>query len=980
MNITLYRDILHEAPFGYGYHKILLDENGIPVDYVFLEVNKAFETLTGLKRENILSKKITDIMPGIRDEFDWIKFYGEVALNQSKKEFEQFSATLNKWYKVQTYSPEKFYFITLFTDITNEKMQKQELENFFDINLDLLCIADTDGNFIKVNKSWEQTLGYTTEELREKKFLDFIHPDDLESTYQAISRLSRQEQILNFVNRYRCKDGSYRFIEWRSQPMGKLIYAAARDITERKNVEISLRFSEEKNRALLSAIPDLIFILDINGIFQDNISNNADQLYVSKDLFIGKNITDVLPQTVADIALPALKSVIRNNTIEKIEYSLPFPAGNKWFEMRMVKMNEEQIMAIAQDITIRKITEESLHLRESYLSAIIENQPGLVWLKDSESKFLAVNKAFAISCGKQEPELLVGLTDYDIWPEELAEKYRKDDFDVLKMKMPRMVEEPIFDKEETRWFETFKTPVFEKNGVVIGTTGYAHDITERKLAAEALRISENRLSSILNSMEEAVYSINISNLIYIFMSPSIKKICGRSHEEFLKDFELYKKSIHPEDEPIYNSAMDSLYINGYAEIEYRVIHTDGIIRWVHDRLKIIIDDNNNKPVRIDGMIYDITQRVHAENESRQLIQAIEQSSNAIVITSAEREILYVNSAYGEMTGFPITDIIGEKICSLLPEDNEEIRSAFTEGKKWQGEIQNVRNDFTEYWARINITPVKNSNNQLTAFIILQEDISQEKIAEKEKEELLSKLQKKNFELIRLNNEKNQLLGMAAHDLRSPISVVQMYSNYILDFQSENLTKEQKSFLETIHSTSRAMNKLLSDVLDISKIESGKIDLSLELNDLNSLLKNNISLNALFAEKKNIKIRYQLEESLVKFYFDMNKIEQVLNNLIGNAIKFSHSGTSIQVVSKITGENVVIDIMDQGQGIPEEEMPRLFEAFKKLSPRPTGGEESTGLGLAIVKRLIEAHEGSISAQSKVGIGTKFTITLPYRLKI
>ncbi len=733
MNITLYRDILHEAPFGYGYHKILLDENGIPLDYIFLEVNKAFETLTGLKRENILSKKITDIIPGIRDEFDWIKFYGEVALNQSKKEFEQFSATLNKWYKVQTYSPEKFYFITLFTDITNEKMQKQELENFFDVNLDLLCIADTDGNFIKVNKSWEQTLGYTTEELCEKKFLDFIHPDDLESTYQAISRLSRQEQILNFVNRYRCKDGSYRFIEWRSQPEGKLIYAAARDITERIETE------------------------------------------------------------------------------------------------------------------------------------------------------------------------------------------------------------------------------------------------------EALRISENRLSSILNSMEEAVYSINISHLTYIFMSPSIKKICGRSHEEFLKDFELYKKSIHPEDEPIYNSAMDSLYINGYTEIEYRVIHTDGIIRWVHDRLKIISDDNN-KPVRIDGMIYDITQRVHAENESRQLIQAIEQSSNAIVITSAEREILYVNSAYGEMTGFPITDIIGEKICILLPEDNEEICSAFTEGKKWQGEIQNVRNDFTEYWARINITPVKNSNNQLTAFIILQEDISQEKIAEKEKEELLSKLQKKNFELIRLNNEKNQLLGMAAHDLRSPISVVQMYSNYILDCQSENLTNEQKSFLETIHSTSRAMNKLLSDVLDISKIESGKIDLSLELNDLNSLLKSNITLNAVFAEKKNIKIRYQLETSLDKFYFDMNKIEQVLNNLIGNAIKFSHSGTSIQVVSKITGENVVIEIMDQGQGIPEEEMPRLFEAFKKLSPRPTGGEESTGLGLAIVKRLIEAHEGSISAQSKVGIGTKFTITLPYRLKI
>jgi PAS domain S-box-containing protein len=142
------------------------------------------------------------------------------------------------------------------------------------------------------------------------------------------------------------------------------------------------------------------------------------------------------------------------------------------------------------DITDRKNAEEKQKLQSKYLETIIENQPGLVWLKDSNCRFLAVNKSFALSCGRDTPSSIVGLSDLDIWPKEMADKYRIDDEDVMASSKTKIVEELIVDKGEQRWFETFKSPITDDKGNVIGTTGYARDITERKLMEENLQKSQ----------------------------------------------------------------------------------------------------------------------------------------------------------------------------------------------------------------------------------------------------------------------------------------------------------------------------------------------------------------------------------------------------------------------------------------------------------------------------------------------------------
>lgn len=237
------------------------------------------------------------------------------------------------------------------------------------------------------------------------------------------------------------------------------------------------------------------------------------------------------------------------------------------------------------------------------------------------------------------------------------------------------------------------------------------------------------------------------------------------------------------------------------------------------------------------------------------------------------------------------------------------------------------------------------------------------------------LAKKNNELDELNKLKNQFLGIAAHDLRNPLGVIMGYSNYMLEDCEAPLTPEQNEMMLSILSSSEFMLKLLNDLLDISAIESGKIILEPVRADLVQLVERNIKLNNVIANKKDISIYLNTAENIPELLFDPSKIEQVLNNLISNAIKYSQPGRDIRVQLLRKVGDVIVSVADQGQGIPEQELEKLFKPFETTSVQSTGGEKSTGLGLSIVRNLINAHKGKIWVESRVGEGSVFYFSLP-----
>jgi len=242
------------------------------------------------------------------------------------------------------------------------------------------------------------------------------------------------------------------------------------------------------------------------------------------------------------------------------------------------------------------------------------------------------------------------------------------------------------------------------------------------------------------------------------------------------------------------------------------------------------------------------------------------------------------------------------------------------------------------------------------------------------ERLERALRKANQELQSLNQLKNKFLGMAAHDLRNPLVSIGGFTQLMLDGDFGPVTEDQKEFLALIKDTSYDMLNLVNDLLDISVIESGKLDLNLKPGSLKDLITKRLRIIGPVAEKKEIIIHEALAH-IPEVVFDSNRISQAIDNLISNAVKFSPPGSNIYVILAEEDQRAKFSVRDEGPGIPVEEQSKLFGEFQPLSTQPTGGEKSTGLGLSITKKIVEAHGGSIGAQSQVGAGSTFIILLP-----
>lgn len=244
--------------------------------------------------------------------------------------------------------------------------------------------------------------------------------------------------------------------------------------------------------------------------------------------------------------------------------------------------------------------------------------------------------------------------------------------------------------------------------------------------------------------------------------------------------------------------------------------------------------------------------------------------------------------------------------------------------------------------------------------------------------LQRQMAKANIELARLNEQKNQLLGMAAHDLRNPLGVIMSYAKFLDRMAGAKLDDKERQFVTQIEKSSQFMLRLLEDLLDVSQIESGKLLLAVAPLDLTVAVASNVELNRVLAAAKNIAIELQRSAEPLWVDADPTKIEQVLNNLISNAVKYSHPGTTVRVTLEADAGEVTVRVRDQGQGIPEAEIGKLFQAFSKTTVKSTGGEKSTGLGLAITRRIVEGHGGRIGVESRVGDGSCFSFTLPRRI--
>ncbi|HCV42647.1 MAG TPA: hypothetical protein DGH68_04115, partial [Bacteroidetes bacterium] len=352
---------------------------GIVINRVIQEANESLCQMTGYSREELIGQSARILYP-TDAEFDFVgnekyRQIGERGTGTVETRWKRKDGTvLHIILGSSPLHPEDLSRGVTFTalDITGRKQTEDalrakevELDRYFTNALDLLCIADTDGYFRRLNKEWESALGYPIKELEGKRFLDFVHPDDMEATLQAIAQLGGQKQVLNFVNRYRSSDGSYRWIEWRSFPAGKLIYAAARDITKRKLDEEALRESGAFRKRVFDSSRIPIVVMDAATLKYVDCNPAATEIYhfSSREETLGKSPMDVSATRQYDgapssekVRVYAEKALVEG--MAAFEWRHQRPDGEIWdaaVHLMSFKSGERQFLQFTlQDITKRK--------------------------------------------------------------------------------------------------------------------------------------------------------------------------------------------------------------------------------------------------------------------------------------------------------------------------------------------------------------------------------------------------------------------------------------------------------------------------------------------------------------------------------------------------------------------------------------------------------------------------------------------------
>lgn len=251
------------------------------------------------------------------------------------------------------------------------------------------------------------------------------------------------------------------------------------------------------------------------------------------------------------------------------------------------------------------------------------------------------------------------------------------------------------------------------------------------------------------------------------------------------------------------------------------------------------------------------------------------------------------------------------------------------------------------------------------------------VANKRLRAVQEELERNNEKLTVLNEQKNMLLGMAAHDLRNPLYLIDGYSDFLLNDPDSALIGEQRAVVTAIQNSCAFMVQMINDLLDVQKIETGRFEMNMELADFVTQLDKVIAMHALSAKKKDVEIKLSRPPAIPQFLFDTGRIQQVMSNLVDNAVKFSFKSSLIEVVVSRDDEYVRFAVTDHGPGIPENERSKLFKPFSTTSIKPTANEKSTGLGLAIARSIVEKHHGRIWVESESGKGSTFRFTLPIR---
>lgn len=509
------------------------------------------------------------------------------------------------------------------------------------------------------------------------------------------------------------------------------------------------------------------------------------------------------------------------------------------------------------------------------------------------------------------------------------------------------------------------------------------------LSKEQLKLAEAQKLAHIGSWE-----LNFADLSFIW-SDELYRIYGVEPGIFIPTIQNFMEFIHPDDrENALNIAKEYTSSQYLLDYYYRIVRKNGDIRVINGRGEPIFDQEGNL-IRAIGTAQDVTERVH-EEELEKLSLAATKSYNSVVITDSFGKIEWINEGFKKLTGYTLDDV--NSVNELLKRgDQKELKQqkkfyeTIRKNKKPVSyEHKNYAKDGKDFWVITTLTPVLGKTGEVERIIAIDSDITSRKqmeeelvLANKISAHLLKKGNKALNDLLQTQTQlketmkvKEQFLANMSHEIRTPMNAIIGFTELIL---RTNLNSEQKQYIDAIKTSGENLLIIINDVLDFSKIQSGKVVFEKIEISISKVVSNTIDLILSKAVAKKIKLTAEIDPQIPAFVNgDPTRLNQILLNLLGNAVKFTENGgihLAVKCISNTKeGVELLFSVSDTGIGIPKHKLTTIFEGFMQASNETTRKHGGTGLGLTIVKQLIEQQNGNISVKSKEGKGSTFSFNL------
>lgn len=535
-------------------------------------------------------------------------------------------------------------------------------------------------------------------------------------------------------------------------------------------------------------------------------------------------------------------------------------------------------------------------------------------------------------------------------------------------------DEPLDDNEEWQLSALADQAEIALQNARLYEMELAEATRERDQSLEALRASNQKITTILESITDLFYALD-RDWRFVEVNKRVEETFGRNRGDLMGKviWQVYPEAKHSALYPNFFKAIAEMTPQHF-EVESKIV--PGAWFEVHAY---------PTSTGLSAYLRDITERKQAEKEIGFRARLLNTVKQAVIATNLEGVVTYWNAFAEELYGWKAAEAIGKNIfdltvASLSKQQADEIFSQLQTGGSWSGEVLVKRKDGSVFPAAVNDSPIFNEKKELIGIVGVSSDISERKQAEEERAKLLDAERKARSEAEQANRLKDEFLATLSHELRNPLNVVIGYA----DILQRNTGKHSHEFVaqaaETIRRNALAQSRLVSDLLDLSRLQMGKLSLNRQPISFSTIISDAVDTVRDEAAARNIAVNVAIDDEILLVEGDPIRLAQIAWNLLNNAVKFTLATGQVNISLGRDGDEARLVIADTGQGIAPEFLPYVFEIFRQADASSSRRHEGMGIGLALVKQLAELHGGRVKVQSEGhGRGATFTVWVPLYLE-